>query len=432
LDGYEKRILEFSYTPELGDNELWVTTSAAGDIVPENDAVRTTFEAYAADADLLVVANDRDWTQEEHLAAIVESLGVRYHVIHSEATHELMEQYDGTIWLTSTVSGGAGVMSEDGFNAIAAYLAEGGNVWLASARAITYIDLQGGASMVAEWFGVEAQNNILDGYGTVQGLGGPVGSDTVELIYNDGRAYLDFVSLAGPDAAAQPAGTVTPLWQFVGRETFEVEDADVDIYLGTMVETDSSTAIWSFPIGNFADGADAQRIVGDILDEFGVPTGAEPTMDHIRMNRFQHVQPQQDWPVTVGATSPDGITSVTLHHRTYGDGTWQQIDLDETADGVWTGTIPGSEIFNNGIEYWAEAVTGDGTVLRTADADLPDVASAPYGDPMADADFCAAVGQTDDDDDDGQPIPATGGGLALIGLVLMGAAGMRARRSRAA
>ena len=428
LEGYEKRVLEFTHSPELGANELWVTTSVASDLVPENDSVRTTFEAYSDDADILVVANDRGWTQEEGLAAVLESLGVRHHVIHTEATQALMEQYDGTIWLTSAVSGGAGVMSEDAFNAIDAYLGDGGNLWLASARAVTYINAQGGAGVLARWFGIEAQNNILNGYGTVQGLGGPVGGDRLlEVIYNDGRAYLDFASLAGEGAAAEPAGTVTPLWQFAGRETFDVDDADIDVYFGTMVQAADSTAVWSFPVGNFADGGDAREVVGEVLDLFDVPTGAAPAQDAIRMNRFQHVQPKQDWPVTVGATSTDGIQSVTLHHRTYGDGTWHEVELSEAADGLWTGTIPGARIFNNGIEYYAEAVTGDGSILATADKSLPDVASAPYGDPMPDADFCAAVADTDDDGRG--PIPATGGGLALVGLLVAGAAGLRRRRA---
>lgn len=419
LEGYERRVLTFEHRPRAGHNELWVTTSAPGDLVPDNDTVHATFEAWGPRADVLVVDNDRNWTQEEGLAGMLESLGVDFHVIKGEPTASLMDNYDATIWLTTTVSGPAGVLSPEGYAAIDEYLSGGGHLWLASSRAVGYLDAQGAADILARWFGLAAENNILDGWGEVTGQGGPIGGTrTIATNYIDGRPYLDYATLADSGVAGQ----ATSLFEFVGNEGFSV---------GSMVETDNSTSVWTFPIGMVADGAEQQMLVREVLEVFGVPMGAEPTRDHIRMRRFQHVQPQQDWPVTIGATSPDGIESVTLHHRTYGDGTWDEVELVEAVDGIWTGTIPGETIFNNGIEYWAEAVTGSGEVLKTADESLPDVASAPYGDPMPDADYCAAVESVRGVDDD-QPIPATGGGLAVIGLVLMGAAGLRARRQRTA
>src|SRR5690606_26461347 len=89
LEGYERRVLRFEHRPRLGHNELWVTTSAPGDLVPGNDTVHATFEAHHPRADVLVVDNDRNWTQEEGLVGMLESLGVRYHVIKGEPTASL-------------------------------------------------------------------------------------------------------------------------------------------------------------------------------------------------------------------------------------------------------------------------------------------------------------------------------------------------------
>src|SRR5690606_32697352 len=125
--------------------------------------------------------------------------------------------------------------------------------------------------------------NILNGWGEVVGLGGPIGGTRrIATNYLDGRPYLDDASIADSGAA----GTVTNLFEFVGREGFSV---------GSMVQDDESTSVWTFPIGMVADGAEQQRLVREVLDVFGVPMGAEPIRDTIRMLRFQHVQPQQDW-----------------------------------------------------------------------------------------------------------------------------------------
>jgi hypothetical protein len=45
------------------------------------------------------------------------------------------------------------------------------------------------------------------------------------------------------------------------------------------------------------------------------------------------------------------------------------------------GTVPGSEIHNNGIEYYVKATTDTGKTVASGNALLPDVASAPYGNP---------------------------------------------------
>ena len=106
------------------------------------------------------------------------------------------------------MSGAAGVLSPDGWDAITSYLDGGGRVWLASNRAVGYASDPGVArtTQLAEYFGVVGDNNILDPLGDVmRGQGDAIGgSRDVLMSYIDGRPYVDYFHLAS-EAADAPA-----------------------------------------------------------------------------------------------------------------------------------------------------------------------------------------------------------------------------------
>lgn len=91
----------------------------------------------------------------------------------------------------------------------------------------------------------------------------------------------------------------------------------------------------------------------------------------------------QDLPFTVGAVVDKGsVASVTLSYGSHGLKAWKTLPLASVGDGLCGGTIPGTEIYNKGIEYHVTATTANRKTLASAkSASLPDVASAPYGDP---------------------------------------------------
>lgn len=428
LAAFSSDDIEFEFTPEAGANELFVSASVDGDVSPGNDLVRTEILANPdVDATVLVVDNDLGWTQEQSVQASLLSLGVDHHVVDGEPGLATLEQYDAVIWLTSGVSGAKGVMSPAAWAALTAYLDGGGNAWVSSNRFAGYAanEAINEGQRLADYFGVVGINNILDPFGDVMtGQGDAIGGTReVEMSYIDGRPYLDYVDLTD-----SPNGTAVPLF---------IHEQRPENPVATKLDGGTFRTVLSPALTGIADGAEQQLLTAEVLDFLGVATGAPDADDErVVFNRFQHVQTGAPWPVTVGAPSAD---EVTFHHRIHGDDTWSELVLDEPVDGLFTGTLPADAIANNGLDYYV-SVTRDGEVdVVDGGPSLPNVASGTYGDP-ADVDFgaCAAAavdGEGDDGDDDtdgdvgddSAPLPATGGGLAIAGLLAVAAASTRRR-----
>ena len=438
LGAYARDAIELDVTPAAGRHSYWVVANAPGDLVAGNDVVRSELVANpAADARVLVVDNDLGWTQEQTVQASLLALGVPHDVVTGEPDADTLADYDAAIWLTSGVSGAAGVLSPDGWDAITSYLDGGGRVWLASNRAVGYASDPGVArtTQLAEYFGVVGDNNILDPLGDVMtGQGDAIGgSRDVLMSYIDGRPYVDYFHLASEaaDAPAAPRGDVTGLF---------VHEQRPDAFVGARLDADGfQTVVTPAPTG-IARGADQVALAADVMTAFGIATpGPDRADTRVAHNRFQHVQTGKPWEVTVGAPSADATAFV---YRVHGDDDWTRMALDESVDGLWTGTIPAADVTNNGLDYYVQVVTRGRTRDVDGGARLPDVASGTYGDP-ADVDFGVCAAQVDAP---GRgrgrgvppaapaapparaPLPTTGGGLALAGLAgLAGAASLRRR-----
>lgn len=435
LAGFGSDTIELAWTPQAGRNDLWVTASAGGDVVPGNDVVRTELVANPADdADVLVVDHDHGWTQEQTVQASLLSLGVPHHVVEGEPSAGTLAEYDAVIWLTTGVSGSAGVVSPAAWDALTTYLDGGGNVWLASNRAVGYAadGAVNRASQVAQYFGVVGVNNILDPMGDAMvGQGdAAIGADReIPMGYIDGRPYVDYAELATEsDAApAEPLGEVTGLF---------VHEQRPDHWVGARVDGDGFRTVWTPAPTGILRGGDQQQLTAEVLAHFGVATGAPDDRDErVVFNRFQHVQAGQPWEVTVGAPSAD---AVTFQHRVHGDDTWQSLELAESAPGLWTGTIAAEHVHNNGLDYFVEVTERRRTRTVDGGPDLPNVASGTYGDP-AEVDFGACAAADEPTRPAGPPaltpavaapraLPATGSGVGLLGLLGLAAAAAVTRR----
>ena len=448
LGGFERREAEFEYTPSLGLNELYVVADAADDMVAGNNVVRTELEAYPGNGDVLIVDNDFGWTFEEDYEATLNTLGVSYDVVEGEPMPAVLSQYDAVIWVTTTVSGAQGVLSDAGVASITEYLDGGGRLWLASTRAAGYLTANN-PEFLAGYFGFEIELNLLNSPGTITGLGGPVGGERdIEIGYMDGKPYLDY----GQVPAENVKGEATGL--FSHELTPEAESDPVDVVATSVDGSEEAGAfrtIYGLPINLVLDPSERVTITGEILDFFGVETGAPaaPADPVVRFNRFQLVQDGQPWRVTVGAAGQD-VSKVELLHRPYGMTSWRTLELAKVDEGLYSGVIPGAQIPNNGLEYYARVTSGGQVMDVNGGAALPNVATAPYGDSVKDPQ-CAATAPDDDGrqpvdnpdegqapiDDDRAPdapiLPATGtpGGLGLgAGVLLAGLIGMSRLRRR--
>jgi hypothetical protein len=402
LGGFARDEVTFDYTPVEGMQDLYVVASAPGDVTPGNDIVRTELEAWPEGASVLLVDNDFGWTHEEPYEALLRSLGVTYAVVEGEPPAEVLADYDAVIWIPRTVSGADGVLSSEGQEAMEAYLADGGSLWFATTRAGAYVD----GDWLGEHFGFAIEQNLLNSMGTIEGLGDDIGGDrTIDVGYLDGRPYIDYGTV--PDDIV---GTATGVLAHTERP---------DRVVATKVEGATGfRTFYGLPIGLVSDGAERLALVSEVLDFLGVQTGApDPDALHVHFERFQHVQVGEGWPVTVGALDPAGVDGVRIAQRHYGGHDWTRTELDEVDDGVWTGTIPGTAIANNGIQYFVEVDVDGETVQIDGGEHMPHVASAPYGDP-ADVDYCAPEPVEPVEPVDPEP---TDPGDAAVGVRLGGA-----------
>jgi M6 family metalloprotease-like protein len=383
LAGFGRAEVQFSYTPRLGENDLYVVASAPGDLVAGNDVVRTELSAYPGGSDVLMVDHDFGWTFEQDYEAVLNGLGVSYDIVEGEPTTDVMDDYDAVIWLTTTVSGDEGVLSPEAADYIAGYLDGGGKLWVASTRAAGYMTTRD-PEWMAGYFGLLIEQNLLNSPGTVTGLGGPIGGEReIQIGYMDGRPYIDYGQLP-PEADVK--GTATGLFS---HELIPIAEQDRVDVVATSVEGSAEAGgfrtVYGLPINLVLDPAERVTLMTEVLGFLGVETAA-PAPDELEVafTRFQFVQDGEPWSVTIGAVSPEGVEKVELVHRPYGTTSWRTLELSPAPGGLFSGTIPGEQVPNNGLEYFARLTSGGEVVEVDGGSALPNVASAPYGDPAQD------------------------------------------------
>ena len=440
LGGYSRDEVEFDFTPKRGLNELYVVADAAGDQVAGNNVVRTELEAFGGEGDVLIVDNDFGWTFEEDYEAVFNSLGVSYDIVEGDPTPAVLGRYDAVVWITTAVSGDQGVISDDATTSIGTYLDNGGRVWLASTRAAGYLttrDATNDTQWLAGYFGIEIEQNLLNSPGTVTGLGESIGGERdIEIGYMDGKPYIDYGQVATEGVKGEAKGLFS-------HELIPIAEEDPVDVVATSVDGSAEAGgfrtVYGLPINLVQDPAERTKLTQEILDFFGVDgDGSAPNDLTVRFNRFQMVQDGEPWRVTVGAAGAK-VDKVELMHRPYGTSDWRSLELTEAGDGLYSGVIPGKQIPNNGLEYFARVTNGGKVVDVDGGADMPNVATAPYGDPVQDAacddggtgptggdrdkdpDGGSGLGPSGDGRDRQPTLPATGmqQGLALGGLLLL-------------
>ena len=391
LGAYARKEVEFDFTPRRGLNELFVVASAPGDMVAGNNIVRTELEAYRGNSDVLIVDNDFGWTFEEDYEATFNSLGVSYDIVEGEPSAAVLSDYDAVVWVTTTASGDQGTLSNAAVDSITEYLDEGGRLWMASTRVAGYLTTRN-LEWLTGYFGIEIEQNLLNSPGTIKGLGGPVGGEReIEIGYMDGKVYVDYGQVP---AAEDVKGEAAALFTHELTPGAEADPVDV---IATSVDGSEDAGgfrtVYGLPINLVKSPDERVKLTSEILDYFGVDTGdaASPGKLAVRFNRFQMVQHNQPWRVTVGAVGGDGVDKVELVHRHYGGTKWRSLTLNKADDGLYSGVIPAKQMANNGLEYFVR-VTSNGDVDNIDGGKrLPNVATAPYGDPALPA-ACADTG----------------------------------------
>ncbi|MGH2727882.1 MAG: immune inhibitor A domain-containing protein, partial [Actinomycetota bacterium] len=390
LGSYARVPLVFDYTPKAGLNELWVKSTAAGDLVPGNDVVRTELNANrGATADVLIVDNDRGWKREEAIEAVLQGLGVSFHVVEGTPSAATMKRYKAVTWITTTVSGGKGVISTAMAGEMTKYLDGGGKLWFMTSRAMSYMAGEDLAPTLGGYFGLEGVNSMLNSPGTaIRKTQIAGGARDLTLGYVDGRPYLDYGILTyvreEPGTLPAPVEEPTTLgYQVKGKaEALYTHALFPDNVIAARVTgTGGFRSVYSFPLDMIKGAAGRVALMKETLAFFGVKTGtAKPAVRALKVERFEHVQVKEGWTITVGAVAPEGVDSVDLYYRPAGGLEYTKLALKSAGSGMYEGSIPASKVANNGIEYFVRMTTASGGIVDTAGGEKrPDIATAAYG-----------------------------------------------------
>jgi len=441
LGGYEQQAFEFTFDPgREGHADLYTVVDPAGaldEAVEGNNAQKASVWSSPANPSVLVVDDDAS-DQEQVYAGALAALGIPYAIAEKHVSAEEMGAYDAVVW-TSALDRGPGQLDEPDRKAIAAYLSEGGKLWLASNRAIEALLLTDSADFGAEWFGVRSAD-IDSFYDTVQFETADIlGDGTVDIDVLPGRPFVDKFELDEETAN----GEVTSLGVLQGSGTAAAPGDGVAI-LGARVDGDGfQSIVTSFSLGQVREPGDAIDMVGSVMDHFGVArdqysvSTSEPVV--------YHSQPRQsvsgvDLPIKAIVLGGTAGQPVTLFHRHHALGDYAMTAMTASGDaGGFLAYIPAADVTPDGLDYYLKAgaastyeptTAANRSVVNAIAVFMPDAGSAapapgqgplpaPAPDPGGTPVVATSTGR----------LPATGAeSLVLLGLLAL-AAGLVIRRT---
>lgn len=444
IDGYDSGTLDFTFDPGAEGGYDLFTVVDPGDSVAEalegNNVQKVSGWAGPADPAVLLVDDDGPGDTERAYAGALAALGIPYAVAERHVTSEELAGYDAVIWV-STLDRNEGQIDEDDRAAIAAYLGQGGKLWLSSNRAIEALTGVDQAAFAAKWFGVRSVD-IDSYYKPVRFLTADIlGDGELSLEVLPGRPFIDKYALAD-----DPAGVVTSLGVLDGSGT----PADGKAILGARLEGDAEgtpfqSVVTSFSLSQVADPGAAISTVEAIMGHFGVAAGqyevrsSDPVVYHSQLR-----QTVSNVDLRVRAIVLGGVAGqpVELHYRRHGDGAYTAVTmLPAGDDGGYVGVIPAADVTPDGIDYFLKAGAASTYEPRLAarrqlahaiavflpEGGLPTAAGAPGGGVTSGG----ALPSTDVLAADSARLAATGGqpmALAGVAALLAGLAGLALRR----
>jgi M6 family metalloprotease-like protein len=439
MGAYERRELEFSYTPDAeGPFTLHTTVSAAGDGVA-NDGQASVGWAGPTAPSVLVVDDEGYTDGEEAYTGALAALGVPYAVATGHVTAAAMAAYDAVIWVAA-IDRGHGQLDGDDRDAISAYLDGGGRMWLASNRAIGAIEIDEEVEETSEfavgYFGADAEETTtLEKVHTVAGAGAVFPEDlSFELQPYPIRPFSDILAVVeeGVFGTAELALELTEANK-PGRDGKG---------FGTRVEGDAEhgsfrTVLTPFSLSQASSADTWISVTRAVLEDFEVdfdqyaPASDDPLVFHPTV-RFQ--VSGLDTPVTAVVLGGTSGQPVTLTYRVHGEGPFTSVSMAPgEEDGAYGAVIPGSAVTPSGLDYFVKAGSAStydptaaesGQLTHAIAVAIPEVEPvtppAPPAPPPPPPAPPAPSG--------GQRLPATGGAVLTGVAVVLLLGGLGARR----
>ncbi len=460
LDGFSSGVFEFAFDPgHEGHYDLYTRVDPSGAIdeaIEDNNVQKTSGWAGPEIDDLddavLIVDDDGSGDTEQAYAGALAALGIPYAIAEKHVSADAMSSFGAVIWV-NTLDRYAGPLNEDDQAEIAAFLDDGGKLWLSSNRAIEALGLTESAEFGGRYFGVTSAD-IDSFYDTVQfEMADILPDEVVDIDVLAGRPFVDKYDLAdGEEGEPVAFGEVTSLGVLNGSGT-AADPGDGVAILGARVEGDEQhggfqTVANSFSLSQIREPGDAIDIMGSVMDHFGIARGQyEVESDDPIVYHWQPRQTVSNVELPIKAIVLGGTDGqpVTLSYRHHALGGYQQLAMQASGDrGGHLRLIPAKDVTPDGLDYFLRAGAAStyepttaqrGNVANAIAVFMPDVAAqatprtpaAPPAPPAPAAPVAEPSGTG------GTRLPATGGavltGLAA-GLLLAGLGLRRALHGR--
>jgi hypothetical protein len=288
-------------------------------------------------------------------------------------------------------------MNSDDRREVTAYLDGGGKLLYTSPRAAAALGEAPGATnplatgdmadFLAQYFGARYLDTLQVGGGDVIGLGDIIGADRRPMDVFYGRPLQDVFALAqygGENPASIGTATKVAGWEKGGDGALMGVRVD-----GNAAHGSFQTVFFGFNLNQLTQTDDVIEVVQGALDNFGVATGTytvdtpEPVLYHAQvLNRVSGI----DTPIKAISLGGDS-TPVTLSYRHHGIGDYVVSTLSPGDHaGSFQGTIPGSAVTPDGVDYFLKAGTAstydprlarDGSLAHAIGVALPEVSASP-------------------------------------------------------
>ncbi|MGH2783870.1 MAG: immune inhibitor A domain-containing protein, partial [Actinomycetota bacterium] len=431
LAGYERRVVKFAWTPAQEGPTHVVVSVDPSDTIAEahegNNVQRTRLLVGPADPTVLIVDDDGSFDPEDTYAGALTALGVPFAVAQGSADATTMKAFDAVIW-EAGLERYQGQLNRADRDAIRAYLDAGGRFWYVSPRAAAALgegpgrtNPGGGTAemigLLRDYFGAKYVDTQQVGGGIVKGLGDAIGGKAaIKTDVFPGRPLQDVLDV---DTSR------------IGKAT-KVLDWEKGPAIGTKVVGDANhksfrSVYFGFNLSQVLDGDDQVALTKQVLTWLGVKLGtytpSTPVLYHTQVRSRIAKQATTLAAYVFGADGP-----VKVLYRAHGVGDWQELAMKAGGTkGLYEATIPSVWSTLRGLDY--VIVAGKLADPQSAPAlahyigVAPPEAAAPA---VLGKKFTVARGSTGSGSSSGAPLPATGVGGGLIGMLPIMAAGATA------
>lgn len=437
IAGYTRAVAKFSWTPSReGPTHIVAKVDPAGTIAEAHEGNNVQFTRLVvgpANPKVLVVDDDGSYDAEDTYLGVLTALGIPWAVAHGHADAALLKKYSAVIW-EAGLERYQGQLNRADRNAIRAYLDGGGRMWYVSPRAGAALGEAPGRTnpgggtnemigLLKDYFGAAYVDTQQVGGGLVTGLGDAIGGNAkIRTDVYPGRPLQDVI-----DAATSAIGSSKKVlgWEKGPAMGIRVE--------GNAAHKKFRTVYFGFNLSQVVDGTDQVTLAKQVLAWLGVKGGTyTPSAPVAYHTQVRTRIAKQASPLNVYAFG-GGVPSV--FYRSHGDAGWQKMSMIAGgAPGLYEATIPGVWSTLRGLEYLIDAGSVADPVIAPSVAHYIGVAPPELTPPRVAGIKVtrSTITGTGGQQRRGAPLPATGVGLGLAGVVplVLAAAGATWLRRR--